>query len=66
MKKFLWTLPLVGLFVGRTHAANLANISLDFCTTKESTLTYHLDSGVTTGICYTITNASDASVKVKV
>jgi len=66
MKKILLLLPLVILFIWTTHAGDIMDISLDFCTTKENTVTYRIESWVETGICYTISNHSNAPVDLKV
>lgn len=65
MKKLLWIFPLVVLFIWRTSANSLTNISLDFCATTKGTLTYHINAGTETGICYTIANHAEVPVTIK-
>jgi len=47
------------------HADNETNVSLDFCATTANALTYHIDGGVETGICYVFSNHSNSPVTVK-
>jgi hypothetical protein len=47
------------------RADDLANMSLDYCTTSEDTLQYQVTPGVETGICYTLSNGSKTPVTVK-
>jgi len=65
MKKFLRILPLIFVVIGQTHADDLANVSLNYCDTPESTLQYQIDPTVETGICYTLSNASKNPVTIK-
>lgn len=52
-------------FVWASHASDLANVSLDYCDTTENALQYQLAPGVETGICYNLSNGSNAPVTVK-
>ena len=65
MKKLLLLLPVVITFTSLVHADDLANVSLDYCTTTENTLQYQIDPEVETGICYNLSNASTTPVTIK-
>lgn len=66
MKKFLRILPLVAVVIWWAYASDVTNVSLEFCNTSANGLTYHIDAGTQTGICYNMTNHSDIPVKVKI
>lgn len=67
MKKFLRILPLITIGIWWVYASSdLTNVSLEFCNTSANGLTYHIDAGVQTGICYSMINHSNESVKVKI
>lgn len=65
MKKFLRIFPIMLTFMWYVYAADLTNISLDYCTTSENTLQYQVTPGVETGICYNLSNSSKTPVTVK-
>lgn len=65
MKKFLRIFPIMLAFMWYVYAADLANISLDYCTTSENALQYQVTPGVETGICYNLSNSSKTPVTVK-
>jgi len=65
MKKFFLLLPVVLTFFASVFADDLANVSLSYCNTQESTLQYQIEPSIETGICYMLSNASKKPVMIK-
>lgn len=65
MKRLLRLLPIIFSFVWVTLADDLANVSLNYCTTANNILQYQLTPGTETGICYTLSNGSKTPVTIK-
>ncbi len=66
MKNILRILPLMVLCLWWVYADKEINVSLDFCGTSANALTYHIDAGVETGICYVFSNHSNSPVTIKI
>ena len=66
MKRLLRILPILCICIGQVHGDELANLSLNYCTTSENTLQYKINPWVQTGICYTIDNRSAIPLNIKV
>ncbi len=68
MKKLIGLILGTSILVSASVLANndLAQISVEYCTTPENTLTYQIDPGTQTGICYMISNASSRKITVNI
>ncbi len=64
MKRLVRIAMIAFTLLWTAKANDLAYISLDFCD-NSSVLTYHLQGGQETGLCYKVTNSSAMPVKIK-